>query len=289
MIDPLDRWREYGEKPDYAGLLTFGGLPYTEDPAELAGLRRRDGRSPDRRSRLRPAGHAVRAAGDPRGELPARAASRGRGRRLRRVLRMVDFGDAPGRARRPGALARCDRSDRRPGARGRRDPDRPRRRPLDRRARHPRVRGRARPGRPRPLRHAHGHRDAGLRRRGLARDADVPPRRRGRSRPDALRPDRPARLLARRGRVRMAEGEGDHELLRPRRPPARDRGRGQADPRDRRQGRRLSHDRRGRARPRLCAGNRDARARRPHARRSCSGPCGRSPPSSRWSERTSSR
>ena len=38
MIDPLERWREYGEKPDYAGLLTFGGLPYTEDPAELAGL-----------------------------------------------------------------------------------------------------------------------------------------------------------------------------------------------------------------------------------------------------------
>ena len=36
MIDPLDRWREHGDdKPDYAGLLTFGGLPYTEDPAEL--------------------------------------------------------------------------------------------------------------------------------------------------------------------------------------------------------------------------------------------------------------
>ena len=32
MIDPLKRWREYGEKPDYAGLLSFGGLPYTEDP-----------------------------------------------------------------------------------------------------------------------------------------------------------------------------------------------------------------------------------------------------------------
>jgi agmatinase len=37
VIDPLERWREYGEKPDYAGLLTFGGAPYTEDPAELAG------------------------------------------------------------------------------------------------------------------------------------------------------------------------------------------------------------------------------------------------------------
>jgi agmatinase len=38
MIDPLERWRAYGEKPDYAGLLTFSGLPYTQDPAELAGV-----------------------------------------------------------------------------------------------------------------------------------------------------------------------------------------------------------------------------------------------------------
>ena len=38
MIDPLERWRRYGEKPDYAGLLTFGTLPYTQDPAELAGI-----------------------------------------------------------------------------------------------------------------------------------------------------------------------------------------------------------------------------------------------------------
>ena len=38
VIDPLERWREYGEKPDFAGLLTFAGMPYTEDPAELAGV-----------------------------------------------------------------------------------------------------------------------------------------------------------------------------------------------------------------------------------------------------------
>src|SRR4051795_2711880 len=37
LIDPLDRWRRYGEKPDYAGLLTFGGAPYTEDTADLRG------------------------------------------------------------------------------------------------------------------------------------------------------------------------------------------------------------------------------------------------------------
>src|SRR3954469_2198353 len=38
MIDPLERWREHGEKPDYAGLLTFAGQPYTQDAAELAGV-----------------------------------------------------------------------------------------------------------------------------------------------------------------------------------------------------------------------------------------------------------
>ena len=40
MIDPLERWRALGlpDKPDYAGLLTFGGMPYTQDAAELAGV-----------------------------------------------------------------------------------------------------------------------------------------------------------------------------------------------------------------------------------------------------------
>jgi hypothetical protein len=32
MIDPLQRWAEYGEKPDYASPLTFAGMPYTQDP-----------------------------------------------------------------------------------------------------------------------------------------------------------------------------------------------------------------------------------------------------------------
>ncbi|MGZ5339616.1 MAG: arginase family protein, partial [Thermoleophilaceae bacterium] len=36
MIDPLERWSAFGEKPDYAGLLTFAGCPYTEDAAELS-------------------------------------------------------------------------------------------------------------------------------------------------------------------------------------------------------------------------------------------------------------
>jgi agmatinase len=38
VIDPLDRWRDHGEKPDYAGLLTFSGMPYTQDAAELEGV-----------------------------------------------------------------------------------------------------------------------------------------------------------------------------------------------------------------------------------------------------------
>ena len=37
MIDPLKRWHAYGEKPDYAGLLTYADMPYTEDPVELDG------------------------------------------------------------------------------------------------------------------------------------------------------------------------------------------------------------------------------------------------------------
>ena len=35
VIDPLERWREHGEKPDFAGLPTFAGMPYTEDVADL--------------------------------------------------------------------------------------------------------------------------------------------------------------------------------------------------------------------------------------------------------------
>jgi agmatinase len=38
VIDPLQRWREYGEKPDYAGPVSFGGAPYTQDPERLDGF-----------------------------------------------------------------------------------------------------------------------------------------------------------------------------------------------------------------------------------------------------------
>jgi agmatinase len=37
MLDPTARWPD-GERPNYAGLPTYAGLPWTEDPAGLAGI-----------------------------------------------------------------------------------------------------------------------------------------------------------------------------------------------------------------------------------------------------------
>src|SRR3954453_7832862 len=94
MIDPLERWREVGEKPDYAGLLTFSGMPYTEDPAELEGAdvvivgAPTDDLVSDRPgARFGPRG--IRAASCPPG--PHREA----GIDGFAELRVVDFGDAP--------------------------------------------------------------------------------------------------------------------------------------------------------------------------------------------------
>ena len=94
MIDPQERWRQYGEKPDYLGLLTFAGVPYTEDPAELAGFDVAVVGAPiddlvSDRPGARLAPRAIRAASCPPGPhlevgLDAFAA-----------LRVVDFGDAP--------------------------------------------------------------------------------------------------------------------------------------------------------------------------------------------------
>jgi agmatinase len=94
VIDPLDRWRQYGEKPDYAGLLTFSGMPYTQDPAELAGVdvaivgAPTDDLVSDRPgARFGPRG--IRAASAPPGphlEVGVDAFAE---------LRVVDFGDAP--------------------------------------------------------------------------------------------------------------------------------------------------------------------------------------------------
>jgi agmatinase len=94
VIDPLDRWRRYGEKPDYAGLPTFGTLPYTEDPRELEGVdvavvgAPTDDLVSDRPgTRFGP--RAIRAASCAWGpHLDAKVDAS-------QVLRMVDFGDAP--------------------------------------------------------------------------------------------------------------------------------------------------------------------------------------------------
>jgi agmatinase len=94
MIDPLERWARYGEKPDYAGLLTFGGAPYTQDPAELQGADVAVVGAPmddlvSDRPGARFAPRAIRAASCPPGpHLEA-------GVDAFADLRVVDFGDAP--------------------------------------------------------------------------------------------------------------------------------------------------------------------------------------------------
>jgi agmatinase len=96
VIDPLERWRALGlpDKPDYAGLLTFAGMPYTQNPADLAGIdvaivgAPTDDLVSDRPgTRFGP--RAIRAASCPPGpHLEARVD-------WAEILRVVDFGDAP--------------------------------------------------------------------------------------------------------------------------------------------------------------------------------------------------
>jgi agmatinase len=92
-LDPLERWREYGEKPDYAGPLSFGGAPLTQDPAALqdadvaiVGAPTDDLVSDRPGTRFAP--RAIRAASCPPGRhLEA-------GIDAFEELRVVDFGDA---------------------------------------------------------------------------------------------------------------------------------------------------------------------------------------------------
>src|SRR5438477_3408410 len=94
MLDPMERWREYGEKPDYAGPLTFGGVPCTLDAAELAGVDVAIVGAPmddlvSDRPGTRFAPRAIRAASCPPGpHLEA-------GIDAFAELRIVDYGDAP--------------------------------------------------------------------------------------------------------------------------------------------------------------------------------------------------
>jgi agmatinase len=94
VIDPLERWRQYGEKPDYAGPVSFGSAPYTQDPALLEGFdvaivgAPTDDLVSDRPgTRFGP--RAIRAASCPPGpHLQAKLDAFAE-------LRIVDYGDAP--------------------------------------------------------------------------------------------------------------------------------------------------------------------------------------------------
>jgi agmatinase len=94
VIDPLQRWASYGEKPDYAGPLSYGGAPYTQDPARLEGADVAIVGAPmdelvSDRPGTRFAPRAIRAASCPPGpnlETGVDAFA---------DLRVVDFGDAP--------------------------------------------------------------------------------------------------------------------------------------------------------------------------------------------------
>jgi agmatinase len=94
VIDPNERWREYGERPDYAGPVSFGGAPYTQDAALLAGFDVAIVGAPtddlvSDRPGTRFAPRAIRAASCPPGpHLEA-------GIDAFAELRIVDYGDAP--------------------------------------------------------------------------------------------------------------------------------------------------------------------------------------------------
>ena len=94
MIDPGERWAHVHEKPDYAGLLTYGGAVYTQDPDELRGFDVAIVGAPmddlvSDRPGTRFAPRAIRAASCPPGpHLEA-------GIDAFAALRIVDFGDAP--------------------------------------------------------------------------------------------------------------------------------------------------------------------------------------------------
>jgi agmatinase len=93
MLDPARRWGRFG-KPDYAGLLSYGGMPWTEEAAHLEGVDVAIVGAPmDDLVSDRPG-----ARFGPRG---IRSASFGSGPSVEVgidplvVLKVVDFGDAP--------------------------------------------------------------------------------------------------------------------------------------------------------------------------------------------------
>ena len=91
--DPLGR--STARSPTTPACSTYSGLPYTEDPAELARRRRRDRRRADGRAHLGLARHPLRPAGDPGGACAPGPHLEAGVDALREVLRVIDFGDAP--------------------------------------------------------------------------------------------------------------------------------------------------------------------------------------------------
>jgi agmatinase len=93
MLDPLKRWRPLPDKPDYAGVLSFAGMPLADEPAALQGVdvavlgAPTDDLVSDRPgTRFGP--RAIRSASCPPGpHLEA-------GIDAFEVLRVVDYGDA---------------------------------------------------------------------------------------------------------------------------------------------------------------------------------------------------
>ena len=210
MIDPLERWREYGEKPDFAGPVSYGGAPYTQDPALLAGFdvaivgAPTDDLVSDRPgTRFGP--RAIRV-----GELPAGPAPRGEDRRVR--------GAAHRRLRRRGRAARRSLRARTPRSRRRSARSSP---PVcSRSCSAATTRSRSRTcARARSRTAASGlvhfdtHTDTGTQVFGVEVSHGTPMYRLvrdGHVDPSALRADRAARLLARRAGVRVAGRAGDH-------------------------------------------------------------------------------
>src|SRR6476469_3368722 len=93
MLDPQERWRPLPDKPDYAGILSFAGLPIAQAPEHRAGVDVAIAGAPtddlvSDRPGTRFAPRAIRSASCPPG--PHREA----GIDAFAELRVVDYGDA---------------------------------------------------------------------------------------------------------------------------------------------------------------------------------------------------
>jgi agmatinase len=94
VIDPQQRWASIGEKPDYAGPLSYAGMPLTQDPVDLQGVDVAIVGAPtddlvSDRPGTRFAPRAIRAASCPPGPQLENGVD------AMSELRVVDFGDAP--------------------------------------------------------------------------------------------------------------------------------------------------------------------------------------------------